>query len=164
LNVSDATQAFRTLITRMTDAACRGDGPGVAACFTPDGTYHDGFYGEFAGREAIARMVSAQFHGHARDFVWTVSDVCADRNVGYATYQFSYTATIPGAAGRRVYFEGIARCHLSDGLIARYGESFDRGVALAQLGFPEARIARSVAKSAAEQRNRAAPGHGVAQS
>ena len=38
--------AFGDLITRMTAAVCRGDGRAAAACFTPDGVYHDGFYGE----------------------------------------------------------------------------------------------------------------------
>jgi ketosteroid isomerase-like protein len=159
--VSDATQSFGTLIGRMTDAVCRGDGAAVAACFTPDAVYHDGFYGEFVGRPEIARMVVEFFHGNARDFVWTVDDACSDGVCGYFAYQFSYTATMPGAVGRRVYFQGIARCRLASGLIARYDESFDRGVALAQLGFPEARIARSVAKAAAEQRARAEPRHGV---
>jgi uncharacterized protein (TIGR02246 family) len=159
--MGDATRSFAALIARMTEAACRGDGAAVAACFTPEGVYHDGFYGEFAGRPEIARMVVELFHGNARDFVWTVSDPCSDGAHGYAAYQFSYTATMPGAAGRRIYFQGIARCRLENGLIARYDESFDRGVALSQLGFAEARIARSLAKVAAEQRARAEPQHGA---
>lgn len=160
--MSDATLAFEELLTRMTDAARRGDGAAVADCFTPDGVYHDGFYGEFAGRAAIERMIVERFHGNARDFVWVVSDPCSDGILGYASYQFSYTATLAGAEGRRVYFEGIARCRLAAGRIAHYGESFDRGVALAQLGFSEARIARSVAKAAAGQRARAPAAHRVA--
>jgi hypothetical protein len=159
--MADATQAFRALFTRMTDAACRADGAAVAECFTPGGVYHDCFYGEFAGRAAITRMIVGHFHGDARDLVWTVSDPCSDGTFGYAAYQFSYTATLAGAEGRRVYFEGLARCRLSAGLIAHYSESFDRGVALAQLGFAYARIARSVAKVAAAQRNRAAAAHRI---
>jgi SnoaL-like domain len=159
--MSEATQTFAALISRMTEAVCRGDGAAVAACFAPEGVYHDGFYGEFAGRREIARMVVELFYGNARDFIWTVSDACSDGAHGYAAYQFSYTATLPGAVGRRIYFEGIARCRLANGLIVRYDESFDRGVALSQLGFPEARIARSVARAATEQRARAEPRHGV---
>lgn len=153
------TQAFHALLARMTDAACRGDGAAVAGCFTPDGVYHDGFYGEFAGRAAIEHMIVELFHGNARDFVWVVSDPCSDGILGYASYQFSYTATLAGAAGRRVYFEGIARCRLAADRIAHYSESFDRGVALAQLGFADARIARSVGKAAAGQRAHAAAAH-----
>ena len=159
--MSEASAQFAALIGRMTHSICQGDAEAAARCFTEDGVYHDGFYGEFAGREAVARMVSELFHGSARDFVWSVSEACSDGEVGYATYQFSYTATIAGAEGRRVYFEGMARCRLADGLIARYDECFDRGVALAQLGFPAERIARSVAKAADAQRARATPGHGL---
>ncbi|MCZ7565569.1 MAG: nuclear transport factor 2 family protein [Burkholderiales bacterium] len=153
------SRAFAVLLGRMTDAVCRGDGVAAAACFTPEGAYHDGFYGEFAGREAIARMVSEHFHGNARDFVWTIDDACADGGLGYAHYRFSYTASLAGAEGRRVFFEGIARCRLRDGLIARYDEAFDRGVALAQLGFAPERIARSLTKAAGAQRRRAGSEH-----
>ena len=49
-------------------------------------------------------------------------------------------------------FEGISQFRLAqDGLIARYGEVFDRGVALVQLGFPAERIRRIVEKAAAAQ-------------
>ena len=42
----------------MTSAVCAGDAQAAAECFTSDGIYHDGFYGEFAGREAIGRMIT----------------------------------------------------------------------------------------------------------
>ena len=49
-------------------------------------------------------------------------------------------------------FEGISQFRLAeDGLIAHYGEAFDRGVALVQLGFPAERIRRIVEKAAAAQ-------------
>ena len=38
-----------------------GDAPGFAACFTPDGVYHDYIYGAFTGREAIAHMLADHF-------------------------------------------------------------------------------------------------------
>jgi len=76
--MSADTQAFSALLARMTAAVCRGDGAAAAACFTPEGAYHDGFHGEFAGRDAIARMVTGRFHANARDFVWTIGDACAD--------------------------------------------------------------------------------------
>ena len=50
---------FSGLIQHMIDGACRGDGAQVAACFTPDGAYHDVFYGSFRGRAEIARMIGA---------------------------------------------------------------------------------------------------------
>ncbi len=143
---------FRALIERMTQAICRGDGAAAAACFIPEGIYHDGFYGEFRGREAIRAMVENHFHANARDFSWTLSDALSDGSLGYARYGFSYVSKIAGSEGKRVFFSGIARVRLQDGLIARYGEVFDRGVALAQMNFPPERIARSLARWAAEEK------------
>lgn len=143
---------FRALLERMTQAICRGDGAAAAACFIPEGIYHDGFYGEFRGREAIRAMVENHFHANARDFSWTLSDALSDGSLGYARYGFSYVSKIAGSEGKRVFFSGIARVRLQDGLIARYGEVFDRGVALAQMNFPPERIARSLARWAAEEK------------
>jgi len=148
--MSDATTEFRALIERMTQAICRGDGAAAAACFVPDGIYHDGFYGEFRGREAIRDMVENRFHTNARDFSWALSDVLSDGSLGYARYGFSYTSKIPGSVGERVSFCGISQVRLQDGLIGRYGEVFDRGTALAQMHFAPERIAKSLARWAAE--------------
>src|SRR3990172_7421722 len=115
--MSDPSSEFRALIERMSQAICRGDGAAAAACFVPDGIYHDGFYGEFRGREAIRDMVENHFHANARDLSWTLSDALSDGRLG----------------------------------IARYGEVFDRGVALAQMNFPPERIAKSLARWAAEE-------------
>ena len=75
---------FEALLGAMTRAICAGDGAGAAACFTPGGVYHDGFYGEFAGREAIARMVTGYFHRDARDFDWRLLDALSDGRIGLA--------------------------------------------------------------------------------
>jgi hypothetical protein len=135
---------FRELLGRMTAAVCAGDGPGTAASFTPQGVYHDGFYGEFKGREAIARMVSELFHRDGKDFSWRVFDACSDGRVGYARYEFSYVSKIAGSEGRRVGFAGICYCELEGGLIRRYGEIFERAPVLAKLGFADERILRAL--------------------
>lgn len=140
----EAARDFEALLKRMTAAICAGDGTGAAACFVPDGVYHDGFYGEFAGREAIARMVTDFFHRDARDFEWRVVDAVCDGRLGYARYEFSYVSRIPGSEGRRVGFAGISCCELSGGLIRRYGEVFERAPVLARLGFADERILRAV--------------------
>ena len=132
------------MLLGMTSAICAGDGPGAAACFTPDGVYHDGFYGEFAGREAIQRMVSEYFHRDARDFEWKLFDAVSDGHAGYARYQFSYISKLAGCEGRRAGFSGISFCELESRLIRRYSEQFDRAPVLAQLGFPDERILKSV--------------------
>lgn len=135
---------FEALLLRMTSAICAGDGAGAAACFTPEGVYHDGFYGEFAGREAIERMVHEYFHRDARDFEWQFFDAVSDGRAGYARYQFSYISKIAGCEGRAAGFSGISFCELENRLIRRYSEQFDRAPALAKLGFPDERILKSV--------------------
>ena len=82
--MSDASRGFADLLERMTSAICTGDARAAAECFTPDGVYRDGFYGEFAGRGAIAGMITGLFHRDAKDFEWQVSDACSDGRRGYA--------------------------------------------------------------------------------
>lgn len=150
--MSDPSSEFSALIERMAQAICRGDSTAAAACFAADGIYHDGFYGEFRGRAAIRDMVENHFHANARDLTWKLSDALSDGRLGYARYDFSYLSRIAGSEGVRVHFSGIAQVRLKDGLIARYGEVFDRGVALAQMNFAPERIAKSLARWAQDER------------
>ena len=136
--------SFGKLLTRMTGAICAGDPEGAAACFTPEGVYHDGFYGEFKGRAEIVRMLKQHFYADARDFEWKVLDPVCGGRIGYARYAFSYFPTMTGAPAHRVGFEGISVCKLEGDLIRHYGEIFERAPVLAKLGFPEARILKSV--------------------
>jgi hypothetical protein len=128
----------------VTAAVCAGDAEAAAACFTPDGIYHDGFYGEFKGRAEIARMIRECFHRDAREFAWTLADAVCDGRTGYARYDFSYVSKMPGSEGRRVGFAGISCCELEGGLIRRYAEIFERAPVLAQLGFSDERILKSI--------------------
>lgn len=140
--------SFCALLDSFTDAVAAGDGPEFAQLFTPDGAYVDGFYGPFQGREAIAHMLEHHFHGAAKDFHWRMYDPVdnAKGTLGYARYLFTYTSTLPESKDKRVVFEGMSRFEMRDGLIAHYSEIFDKGIALTQLGFPEARIAKSLTR------------------
>jgi len=144
---------FTDILARFTAAVQSGDGEALAALFTPDGVYVDGFYGPSAGRAAIAHMLAEHFHGAARDFRWQMLDPVCDGATGYTRWLFSYTSTLPGAEGKRAVFDGMSRFELRDGLIARYTEVFDRGLALAQLGFAPERIARTVGRAAERLRD-----------
>ena len=146
--MSDTSKSFADLLQRMTSAICAGDARAAAECFTPDGVYHDGFYGEFTGREAIAGMVAGLFHRDAKDFEWQLSDACSDGRIGYARYRFAYVSKIAGSEGRRIGFKGISFCTLEGGLIRRYSEIFERAPVLAQLGFGDERILKSVRRQA----------------
>jgi limonene-1,2-epoxide hydrolase len=145
-----AVTNFSDTLLRFAAAVEANDGAGLAALFTSDGVYEDGFFGAFTGPAAIAGMV-AHFHATAEDFRWEFFDPVADARSGYAHYRFSYRSKMSGAEGRPVAFEGIGHFTLLDGKIARYREVFDRGVALAQQGFAAERIKRVVEKAAARQ-------------
>ncbi len=142
--MSADTAKFTTLLGAMTRAICMADGAAAAACFTPAGIYHDGFYGAFEGREAIARMVTDFFHRDAGDFRWQLQEALSDGRIGFVRYDFSYVSKIAGSAGRQAGFSGIAFCELDGGLIRHYSEEFDRAPVLAKLGFEDARIAKTV--------------------
>ena len=139
---------FEQLIRRMAAAIVHGNAAAATACFTPEGVYHDHFYGAFAGREAIERMITDCFYRDAADFDWQILDPCSDGVLGYARYDFAYTARIPGSEGRRVRYPGMLLCRLHRGLVAHYSEIFDRGLALVQLGFADARIVKSLRRAA----------------
>jgi ketosteroid isomerase-like protein len=133
---------FPKLLAEFTGAVEAGDGTRLAALFTADGVYHDTFYGEFQGREAIRAMLEQRFWGDARAFKWETRDAVCDGRLGYCGWDFSYTSTQAGSAGRRVVAEGMSCFRLRDGLIARYEEKFDSGMALLQLDFAPERLVK----------------------
>jgi hypothetical protein len=141
---------FPGLLRRFGAAVAANDGPGLAALFAEDGVYDDGFFGECKGRQAIADML-AHFHETGSNFRWDFFDPLSDGRSGYARYRFSYASCMPGAEGRPVVFEGIGFFQFNDGLIARYSEVFDRGMALAQQDFAAERIKKVLLKLADRQ-------------
>ena len=150
------SRSFADLLAAFTQAVVANDGAGLGALFTEDGVYQDEFFGAHRGRVAIAAMLT-RFHDTGSDYRWDFFDPVSARSsdggaIGYARFRFSYRSRLPESAGRPVMFEGISQFLLAeDGLIARYGEAFDRGVALVQLGFPAEHIKRIVEKAAAAQ-------------
>lgn len=140
---------FATLLRTMTAAAVRGDGRAARACFTPDGIYHDCFYGAFAG-DRIIEMIEGYFHRDACKFVWDIHDPVSDGRIGYARYVFSYESKLPQAAGRRAGFEGVSICELADGRLASYREVANSLIGLQTLGFEPSRLAKRAAREAAE--------------
>ncbi len=139
---------LEALLTQFAAAVEQGDGNALADCFTADGIYDDYFFGPSPpGRAGIVEML-AHFYEGGRDFRWDFYDVVEAGALGYASYRFSYASTLPEAKGARVAFEGIARLHLADGRIQRYGEVFDRSVALSQLDFAPERLKKIALKYA----------------
>ena len=141
---------FSGLLGRFTKAVAANDGTGFAALFTEDGVYDDGFFGEYQGRKAIVDMLQ-HFHDTGSNYRWDFFDCLSDGRTGFARYRFSYASGMPGAKGKPVVFEGISHFVFRDSLIARYEESFDRGLALAQQDFAAERIKKVLLKLADRQ-------------
>jgi hypothetical protein len=128
------------MLRRFEAAVEAGDGGALAGLFTDDGVYDDYFFGPSEpGKEGIRAML-AHFYEGGEDFRWEFFDPLARDDLGYASYRFSYTSKLPEAKGARVVFEGISRFELRGGLIRRYSEVFDRGMALAQQDFAGERL------------------------
>ena len=138
---------FDEILHRFSAAVAAHDSTGLAALFTPDGCYDDCFFGRHRGRDEIAAMLD-RFHVGGEAFFWEFRNPLSDGASGYAGYLFSYRSKEPESAGRTIVFEGIARFTLRDGLIARYEEAFDRGVAFSQLGYATERIGKLLGRYA----------------
>ncbi len=142
------TNDFEGLLDRFTAAVEAGNGTALGAAFTVDGTYVDTFYGPFTGRTAIRDMLENHFWRDAEAFFWDMRDALCDGRQGYARWRFGYTSRLPESAGRKVAFDGMSRFEIEDGLIRRYDEVFDSGIAFVQLGMPGERIAKILARFA----------------
>lgn len=135
------TQAeFAELVARFGAAATAGDGQALAACFTPDGVYHDYIYGPHAGRAAIADMLENLFHRDADHYDWRFLDPVTDGHIGYARSLSRFVSTVPEFKGRKVVIDGTSRFVLEGGLIRAYHESVNGGIAMAQLGVAAPRM------------------------
>ena len=143
-------QAFDALLAELAAAGVANDGTRFTALFTEDGTYEDDFFGLYRGRAGIAAMLQ-RFHDTGEDYRWDFHDPVTDGRLGYATFRFSFRSKMPGYEGKPVLITGISCFRFEGELIAAYRESFDTGIALAQLGFPAERIKRVLDKEAATQ-------------
>ncbi len=129
------------------EAFNRRDVEGLLACFTEDATYRDLFYGPHTGHEALRGMFERMFR-EGRDYRWQMDAVVADAHRAAAEWTFSYTATaaVPRSEGRRVRFSGMSAFDLDGGRIRAYREHADTGVALVQLGFSPASLAKVLSR------------------
>ena len=100
-------------------------------------------------------MMLQRFDDTGRAYLWGFVDPLSDGAIGYARFRFSYASLLPEAAGRPVLFEGMSYFRFRDGLIAQYGEAFDRGPALVQLDLSAERIKHILARAATAQNRNA---------
>lgn len=141
------------MLREFTDAVERRDGARFAALFREDGVYHDVFYGEFRGREAIADLLNRLFYETAEDFRWDMVDPVFDGRTLYVRYLFSYRSKLPGA-GPRVMFEGVSIMKIENDEIAEYREVASAATAFADMNFAPERIAKILSREAHALRQR----------
>ena len=142
------------MLRTFCDAVERRDGKAFADLFTEDGVYHDVFYGAFKGRAKIAELIDDWFYRTASDFRWDMHQPVSDGETLYARYTFSYRSTLPEANGARAMFEGVAIMQLRDGKIREYHEVANTAPAFVDMNFAPERIAKIVARQAAELKAR----------
>ena len=133
------------LVAEFERAFNRRDVPGLLALFTPDGTYHDNFFGPHAGEAGLREMFERMFR-EGRDYQWRMDTAVETPDRAAAEWTFGYVVSdaIPRSAGRRVRFRGMSVFELRSGKIAAYREYFDTGVALLQLGFSPEAMAKTI--------------------
>ena len=134
-------------VERFAEAFNRRDVAGLLACFTAGGTYHDLFFGPHAGQPALREMFERMFR-EGREYHWRMDTIVTDGSRAAAEWTFSYTvsAAVPRSEGRRVRFRGMSLFELEGGRISAYREYADTGVALLQLGFKPAALAKVLSK------------------
>ena len=132
-----------SIVRTFAEAFNRQAVDGLLACFTPDATYADAFYGRHAGQPALRAMFDRMFR-EGRDYRWTMEAVVETPARAAAEWSFGYVVTdaVPRSAGRKVGFRGMSVFELEQGKIAAYREYFDRGAALIQLGFAPESLAK----------------------
>src|SRR3954453_5364000 len=136
------SEEFSALLNEFTLSAESGDGARFASHFTEDAIYYDYIYGPHKGRAEIAQMMQELFHRDAADYRWEMFDPVFDGTTGYAWSLSSFTSKIPQFEGKRVVIDGMSQFLVRDGLIARYRESVNGGVAMAQLGVEPDRMTK----------------------
>ena len=134
-----------SIVREFERAFNRQDVTALVACFAPDGSYHDTFFGGHAGPDALRAMFERMFR-EGRDYRWTMETVVETDAGAAAEWTFGYTVSdaIPRSAGRAVRFRGMSFFEKRDGRIAAYRESFDLGAALLQLGFSPEAMAKTI--------------------
>jgi steroid delta-isomerase-like uncharacterized protein len=134
-----------SIVREFEGAFNRQDVAALVACFTPDGSYHDTFFGGHAGSAPLRAMFERMFR-EGRDYRWTMETVVETDAGAGAEWTFAYTVSdaIPRSAGRAVQFRGMSLFEKRGGKIAAYRESFDLGAALLQLGFSPEAMAKTI--------------------
>lgn len=144
-------RSFSEILDVFTAAVAAGDGARFGELFTEDGIYDDVFYGEYHGRDAIARMLEERFHRDGENFLWRMVDPVDNGTTGYARWRFSYDCKLPHIRGKRIFMDGVGLFKLRGGLIARYEDAARTAELLDQLEMPSEKRAKVIARMLTKQ-------------
>src|SRR5258705_3410807 len=119
-----------SIVREFERAFNRQDVAVLVACFTPDGRYHDTFFGGHVGADHLRTMFERMFR-EGRDYAWTMETVVETEECAAAEWTFAYVVSdaIPRSAGRKVRFKGMSVFEKRGGRIAAYRQSFVLGAA-----------------------------------
>ena len=136
-----------SVVRRFETAFNTQDVDALVACFAPNATYTDTFFGPHTGHPALRAMFERMFR-EGRDYAWRMETVVEDARHAAAEWSFQYVVTeaVARSAGKKIGFRGMSLFVLDAGRIATYREYFDEGLALLQLGFAPDALARVLTK------------------
>src|SRR5260370_5904893 len=98
-----------SIVREFERAFNRQDVPALVACFTPDGSYHDTFFGGHTGPDGLRSMFGRMFR-EGRDYRWTMETVVETDTGAAAEWTFGYTVTeaIPRSAAPALDFRAMS--------------------------------------------------------
>lgn len=135
--MADASLA-RELTARFTTS----DVDGLVELFAADAVYHDNFYGEFKGHDAIRGMFET-FFAAGKDFIWDWTRLVADDQSIAGEANFGFTTS---EGGQSVRFPMVSIFEIANGKITAYREYFDFGRALLQMGVDQPAIGKIIGR------------------
>src|SRR5260370_17344903 len=79
-----------SIVREFERAFNRQDVPALVACFTPDGSYHDTFFGGHTGPDGLRGIFERMFR-EGRDYRWTMETAVETHTGAAAERTFTYT-------------------------------------------------------------------------
>jgi ketosteroid isomerase-like protein len=137
---------------RFTAAFATRDVENVLACFTPDATYEDLFYGRSTGADGL-RGLFGRMYAEGDRHEWTMTRVVSRPGctIGEWTFAFRTSAAVPSGAGHSVRFPGVSVFETVGGLCCAYREHFDRAAVLLALDVSADRVRTLVSRRSTVQ-------------
>ena len=101
-----------SIVNEFEKAFNRQDVRALLDCFTEDASYHDNFFGPYAGQARLQAMFERMFR-EGRNYAWRMDSVVDAPTRAAAEWSFSYVVTdaVPQSAGRGPRIRPLRRAH-----------------------------------------------------